>query len=161
MWRQNCNLYLNVCFPRCTSRCIFGVTHPCTLSLIAPMRQRKLCMPQSRFDNCSIRPARLFLWSIQGDGRRTQTSRGRRRPVIVIEDADNLAMRQPITGYHTDDEGHWVAQLECGHNQHVRHDPPWMVRPWVVTREGRDKMLGFRLHCKKCEEEAPADERPS
>src|SRR5262249_8363555 len=27
-------------------------------------------------------------------------------------------------------KGHWVAELECGHNPHVRHDPPWECRPW-------------------------------
>lgn len=70
-------------------------------------------------------------------------------------------MQQPITGYHKDDEGHWVAQLACGHNQHVRHDPPWMIRQWVTTADGRTQMLDFRLDCKKCDEGAPADERPS
>ena len=42
-------------------------------------------------------------------------------------------MQQPIIGYHKDEQGHWVAQLACGHNQHVRHDPPMMVRDWVTT----------------------------
>jgi hypothetical protein len=70
-------------------------------------------------------------------------------------------MNQPITGYHKDDENHWVAQLACGHNQHVRHDPPWVNRPWVVTVEGRQSMLGVELDCKKCNEGAPADERPN
>ncbi|MBB5211911.1 DUF3565 domain-containing protein [Microbulbifer hydrolyticus] len=69
-------------------------------------------------------------------------------------------MLQPITGYHRDDEDHWVAQLACGHNQHVRHDPPWQNRPWVTTAEGRTRMLGFKLACKKCDEGAPADEQP-
>ena len=54
-------------------------------------------------------------------------------------------MEQQITGFHQDDEGHWVAELECGHNQHVRHDPPWQRRPWVVTPEGRRSRLGVRL----------------
>jgi hypothetical protein len=71
-----------------------------------------------------------------------------------------IVMWQPIAGYHTDEEGHWVAQLACGHNQHVRHDPPWMNRMWVMTDEGRASMLGHRLRCKKCEEKAPMDERP-
>ncbi|WP_146394096.1 DUF3565 domain-containing protein [Allorhodopirellula solitaria] len=66
-------------------------------------------------------------------------------------------MQQPITGFHQDEEDHWVAELACGHNQHVRHDPPWMSRPWVTTRTGRESMLGYRLTCKKCEEGAPAD----
>ena len=72
-----------------------------------------------------------------------------------------IAMWQIISGYHTDEEGHWVAQLGCGHNQHVRHDPPWMNRMWVMTDEGRLSMLGHRLRCKKCEEKAPKDERPT
>ncbi len=32
-------------------------------------------------------------------------------------------MMQRIAGYHQDSDGHWVAELECGHNQHVRHEP--------------------------------------
>jgi hypothetical protein len=66
----------------------------------------------------------------------------------------------PITGYHRDEEGHWVAQLACGHNQHVRHDPPMETRQWVLTRNGRDAMIGFELRCKKCFEGAPHDPRP-
>ncbi|TWU62731.1 hypothetical protein V7x_44670 [Crateriforma conspicua] len=69
-------------------------------------------------------------------------------------------MKHPICGYHRDEEGHWVAQLACGHNQHVRHDPPWMIRAWVTSRRGRDAMLGYLLDCKKCDEHAPPDERP-
>ncbi len=69
-------------------------------------------------------------------------------------------MQQAITGFHTDEEGHWVAQLACGHNQHVRHNPPWQERPWVITPEGRASMLGSQLECKKCDQSAPRDERP-
>lgn len=69
-------------------------------------------------------------------------------------------MQQEIVGYHRDEEGHWVAQLACGHNQHVRHDPPWTNRPWVVTEKGRAGMLGQGLNCVKCEAGAPADPRP-
>ena len=55
-----------------------------------------------------------------------------------------------ITGFHQDDEGHWVAELECGHGQHVRHDPPWQSRAWVVSDAGRARMLGLTLRCEKC-----------
>lgn len=55
-----------------------------------------------------------------------------------------------IVGFHLDEEGDWVADLECGHTRHVRHRPPWFNRPWVVTRRGRDEMLGYRLWCKPC-----------
>jgi len=65
---------------------------------------------------------------------------------------------QPIVGFHRDDEDHWVAQLACGHFQHVRHDPPLVSRPWVETAAGRQSMLGHRLECKKCAEGAPRDD---
>ena len=55
-----------------------------------------------------------------------------------------------IVGYHTDGEGHWVAELDCGHGQHVRHDPPWQNRPWVVTANGRRQFLGTELRCVRC-----------
>ena len=47
--------------------------------------------------------------------------------------------------------------LACGHNQHTRHNPPWTERPWVITVEGREAMLGHLLNCKKCDEGAPSD----
>lgn len=68
-------------------------------------------------------------------------------------------MKQPITGYHQDDERHWVAELACGHFQHVRHDPPLVERPWVLGEAGRRSRLGTMLDCKKCDEGAPADRR--
>ncbi len=62
-------------------------------------------------------------------------------------------MERAITGFHQDEENHWVAELECGHTRHVRHDPPWQNRPWVLTEEGRAKFLGQKLGCVKCDEE--------
>lgn len=61
-------------------------------------------------------------------------------------------MQQPIIGFHQDEEQHWVADLACGHTQHVRHDPPWQNRPWVIDVEGRQQKIGIELECKKCEE---------
>jgi hypothetical protein len=55
-----------------------------------------------------------------------------------------------IVGYHQDEERHWVAELDCGHNQHVRHEPPLASRPWVITGEGRASHLGTVLYCKRC-----------
>lgn len=59
-----------------------------------------------------------------------------------------------IMGFHQDECGDWVAELECGHTQHVRHNPPWQERPWVQTIEGRAQHSGHELHCKKCVEKA-------
>ena len=64
---------------------------------------------------------------------------------------------QSITGFHKDDEEHWVAELACGHFQHVRHEPPWTVRDWTTTLEGQQSMIGFQLHCKKCVDGEPPD----
>ncbi|WP_437944951.1 DUF3565 domain-containing protein [Sorangium sp. So ce296] len=60
-------------------------------------------------------------------------------------------MLRPITGYHRDDAGDWVAELSCGHGQHVRHKPPFLLRPWVLTAEGRASMLGTELDCARCD----------
>jgi len=69
----------------------------------------------------------------------------------------NLKMLQAIVGFHLDEENHWVAELACGHGQHVRHDPPWQNRPWVMTESGRREKLGIELDCKKCEETQQSD----
>jgi hypothetical protein len=66
-----------------------------------------------------------------------------------------MALRK-IAGFHQDENGDWVADLECGHGQHVRHNPPWLSRPWVTTPEGRTAHLGRELDCKKCGEESEA-----
>lgn len=55
------------------------------------------------------------------------------------------------TGFVRDEEGDWVAELDCGHTQHVRHRPPWELRPWVVTAAGRADHIGMEVTCKLCE----------
>ncbi len=66
-------------------------------------------------------------------------------------------MLQRVIGFHQDIHTDWVADLACGHTQHVRHDPPFQLRPWVITEEGRKDHLGIELACKKCDEGAPQD----
>jgi len=61
-------------------------------------------------------------------------------------------MTRRIIGFHQDEHGDWVADLECGHGQHVRHKPPLVSRPWVMTEEGRTSRLGATLNCLKCDE---------
>jgi len=67
-------------------------------------------------------------------------------------------MERSIIGFHQDSENDWVAELDCGHFQHTRHNPPWVVRPWVVTPEGRASMIGIKLLCKKCDSGEPTDQ---
>ena len=66
-------------------------------------------------------------------------------------------MDRPIVGFHLDEHADWVAELACGHFQHVRHDPPWTNRPWTQTPAGRAGALGRVLACRKCDQGAPVD----
>lgn len=60
------------------------------------------------------------------------------------------AATRRIVAFRLDDDGDWIAELECGHTIHMRHNPPWQTRPWVLTEEGRSRMLGAALACIRC-----------
>ena len=55
-----------------------------------------------------------------------------------------------IVSFHLDESRDWVAKLECGHQQHVRHNPPWNERHWVTTTQGRREHIGQELSCSAC-----------
>jgi tellurite methyltransferase len=59
-------------------------------------------------------------------------------------------MLKTIVGFHQDEEGVWVADLACGHPQHVRHAPPFQNRAWVLDEAGRQAKLGSELDCLYC-----------
>jgi hypothetical protein len=59
--------------------------------------------------------------------------------------------KRAIVAFHTDQHGDWVADLECGHMRHVRNNPPWTNREWVLTEEGRSSFIGHKLECVLCE----------
>jgi tellurite methyltransferase len=66
-------------------------------------------------------------------------------------------MRRPISGFRQDEAADWVAELACGHCQHVRHAPPFVLRPWVASEAGRASQIGATLDCPLCERrELPA-----
>ena len=56
-----------------------------------------------------------------------------------------------IDGFHQDDAGDWVAELSCLHNQHVRHQPPFWDRPWVIDPVQRAAHIGAELECPLCD----------
>jgi tellurite methyltransferase len=60
-------------------------------------------------------------------------------------------VERAITGFHEDEDGDWVAELSCGHNQHVRHRPPFQERTWVLDRTGRAERLGAPIDCPPCD----------
>lgn len=66
-----------------------------------------------------------------------------------------MPVERAITGYHQDDEGDWVAELSCGHGQHVRHSPPFQLRAWVTDGAGRTARLGALLGCPLCDRAEP------
>jgi hypothetical protein len=128
---------------------------------------------RTRWERWGVRITRPFAqWSPLCDGlvlrggqlaaensRNDEPERARRVLALCsIPVARKLArVKRKITGFHQDAESDWVAELVCGHNQHVRHRPPWTLRPWVVTPEGRNSMIGTELDCKKCDVGAPPD----
>lgn len=68
-----------------------------------------------------------------------------------------MSITRPITGFQQDTAGDWIAELGCGHDQHVRHKPPFWVNTWIGTAEGRAAHLGQPLPCVQCERsELPA-----
>ena len=52
---------------------------------------------------------------------------------------------EKITGFHLDEDNHWVADLSCGHTQHVRHNRPWQQREWILSDNRRNDFIGFEL----------------
>lgn len=73
-------------------------------------------------------------------------------------------MKSRIIGFRPNptEANAWVAELTCGHTQHVRHEPPLTFRPWVLSEAGRARFLGVEVDCKLCDEpaSAPPNERP-
>lgn len=61
-----------------------------------------------------------------------------------------LPLPRSIVGFHQDEACDWVAELSCLHSQHVRHRPPFQVRPWVELAEGRAGRLGTEIDCPLC-----------
>jgi hypothetical protein len=61
-------------------------------------------------------------------------------------------MQRKSIGLHQDEVRDWVADLACSHRQHVRHAPPWLNRPWVISPEGRRSRLGDAVDWKQCDQ---------
>jgi hypothetical protein len=60
-------------------------------------------------------------------------------------------VRRTITGFVQDDEGDWVALLDCLHRQHVRHRPPFQDRAWVLVDAERHARVGTEIECPLCD----------
>src|SRR5690606_13990412 len=78
------------------------------------------------------------------------TSRARPRYSRPMSDPGRVDPLRTIRAFVRDDEGHWVAELECHHRRHVRHRPPMSSYPWVESTEGRQAKIGTPIECGRC-----------
>lgn len=60
-------------------------------------------------------------------------------------------MKKKIIGFHLDRFQEWVADLECGHELEMRHNPPYMECKWVGTGKGRQEHMGDTQECVYCD----------
>lgn len=65
-------------------------------------------------------------------------------------------MKRAIVGFRQDEHGDWIVGLSCGHSRHVRHAPPFQLRPWVLDEESRRQRLGTEIECGLCRQGARA-----
>ena len=75
------------------------------------------------------------------------------------QNPDGRARTKPatVTGFHQDEQQHWVAELSCGHTQHLRHQPPWQSRAWVTEAAQRQKKIGQPFACGWCAQGLDSD----
>lgn len=74
---------------------------------------------------------------------------------VAPGECDREPDRRPrLLGFHQDEDGHWVAELSCGHTQHLRHQPPWQNRAWVLDPQLRQQHLGQPFACGWCAAQA-------
>ncbi|MCG8393079.1 MAG: DUF3565 domain-containing protein [Pseudomonadales bacterium] len=66
-----------------------------------------------------------------------------------------MSYQVTVTGFMQDEQDDWVMLLSCGHRQHVRHQPPFINRPWVTTQSGRERHLGMVVTCNQCQRGMP------
>ncbi|MDQ0122353.1 hypothetical protein J2W17_001298 [Pseudomonas lini] len=67
------------------------------------------------------------------------------------------AQGSTVTGFHQDEDGHWVVELSCGHTQHLRHQPPWQSRAWVLNPLLRHEKIGQPFACGWCAQGSVSD----
>jgi tellurite methyltransferase len=80
-------------------------------------------------------------------------NRGSAEPVVD----GGRGCRTVVAEFHQDQDGDWVAELACGHKQHMRHRPPWQQRPWVESATERAAKIGAPISCVSCEMPALPD----
>jgi hypothetical protein len=80
---------------------------------------------------------------------RTSLTKGARESEPGPDGRASVARAQLID-FAQDADGHWLAILSCGHTQHLRHQPPWQNRAWVLDAQQRTARLGQPFACGWC-----------
>jgi tellurite resistance-related uncharacterized protein len=62
-----------------------------------------------------------------------------------------IEVERTITGFRLDALGEWIAELDCGHDQHIRHRPPFEIRPWIRSAKERLARLESKRDCPLCD----------
>ncbi len=60
-------------------------------------------------------------------------------------------MERSITSFHLNRFREWVADLDCGHEIRMLHNPPYLSCSWVATAKGRQSHIGDIQECVNCE----------
>jgi tellurite methyltransferase len=71
---------------------------------------------------------------------------------VAVPKETEAEMERRIVGFLLDAEGDWVAEIDCGHRQHVRHRSPFQLRPWVLDDAERAAHLGTPIDCPLCDQ---------
>ncbi|MCO6430448.1 MAG: DUF3565 domain-containing protein [Deltaproteobacteria bacterium] len=69
-------------------------------------------------------------------------------------------MIRRIIKFELDEENEWRVLLSCGHRQHVRHKPPFFIREWAASEEGRRSKINTPLDCPLCDRILHLGKRP-
>jgi len=76
-------------------------------------------------------------------------------PLVAVDIEGKVRpMDRPIVAFRQDDVGTWVAELACGHSQHIRHNPPFRLAAWVLDADQRNERLGADIECPLCDQDA-------
>jgi tellurite methyltransferase len=63
-----------------------------------------------------------------------------------------------MLGFTADEQGDWVARLDCGHRRHIHHRPPLADYPWITDEAARAARIGQSIECQRCARaELPSD----
>ncbi|MBX8502282.1 DUF3565 domain-containing protein [Pseudomonas cichorii] len=62
-----------------------------------------------------------------------------------------------VIDFRQDEDDHWIVVLSCGHTQHLRHQPPWQSRAWVLDPQQRQQKIGQGFRCGWCAKSSDND----